>query len=261
MQLLTLSPGTGKLGGLVASNTRHGARFAARPTRTQPRTASQTSAQAMTGQLPALWRSLTPTQRKGWAQVAPPPLSGYAQFIANNRRLLTIGAHTRTDPPSSLPNLQPILSFTAAALYDNPITPTRLVGFALTWPLSSTHFLGGVLRATGVLSPAKSAIRASDARIVATLTPLPPRGATVFARWLRIYGHGPGQGRVTFLLNLVDLATGFAGPPVRAFADVYIGALPPNPTGGLFIEVDTLPVASVPSSQISMDGTPIAASH
>jgi hypothetical protein len=60
---------------------------------------------------------------------------------------------------------------------------------------------------------------------------------------------------------LVDLATGFAGPPVRAFADVYIGPLPPNPTGGLFIEVDTLPVASVPSSQISMDGTPIAASH
>ena len=208
-----------------------------------------------------MWRALTSTQREGWTQVAPPGLSGYAAFAGNNRRLLTIGAPTRTDPPSSLPNLQPILFFTAAAIYDNPAAPTALLGFALAYSLDATAYLAGVIRATNVLSPAKSHIRASDVRVVASLNPLPSAATTLFAGWQRIYGNGPTTGRVTFLLNLVDLATGFAGPAVRAFADVSLAGPTPPPAGNLIIQVDNSPVASVPSSSVSVDGTPIAASH
>ena len=51
MQLLTVTPGSGKLGGAVSTQTRTGSRLHARSARIQPRTTRQVAARALTGSL------------------------------------------------------------------------------------------------------------------------------------------------------------------------------------------------------------------
>lgn len=245
----------------MGSSTKLGARLATRPLRLQPRTARQTNAQALTGQIPALWRSLSETQRQGWQRIAPPGQSAYALFVANNRNLLTAGAPPATDPPFEVPVLPPILWFDVQPVYDDPLSPTELLGFTLGYQVLTSGSLAGVFRATSVLSKAKANVRASDVRVIASLNPLPQDSTTLPVEWQRVYGRFGGIGRVTFLFNLVDIWTGFASPAVRAFADLRVnaGAFPIAQT--LIIEVDSEDVAAVPSSAVSVDGTPIAASN
>ena len=270
MQCLTLhGTSSGKLGGVVASHGRAGAQLRAHTLNRQPRSSSQQQARALTGSLPSRWRALSAAQRASWSALAvhcvrrdrlgvAHTLAGYALFVSCSRNLLTASptsALTTARTPIPLPAL---LGLAATPLYNDPLSPTVLLGFTLTWaPLVSLGSVG-VLRASQPLSKAKANIRTSDLRIVQVLAPCPASSVVVNAGWLSIWGDGPATGRVTFTLTLIDPISGFSGVPISCFSDIAYSHLNPYVPGNVTIEFEGTPEAVLSDQVIEFEGNPQA---
>ena len=267
--IATNGAASGKAGGFVASHGRAGAQFRAQVINRQPRSASQQQARALTGSLAPAWRALTNAQRQDWSQLASSvlrtdalgqeqPLSGYALFVSCNRNLLSIGGAATIAAPPTPPAFPAIAAFTAAALYTAPPPENFLSAFALAWTPAALSPFAGLIRASATLSPARGNVRPSDLRIIAALNPLPPGGMDLFDSWVTTFGTPPPIGTVTFSLNLVDPASGFASPAVRATAP--INAALPNPyiPGDILIEIEGTPVADITDQVIEFNGNPQA---
>ena len=258
MQLLTVTPGSGKLGGAVSTQTRTGSRLHARSARIQPRTTRQVAARALTGSLASAWRALSPLHRKAWNALASGSLSGVNLFTSCNRNLLTLGAPGILAAPNPRPTFPAIHAFTVTPIYTGASQPRALYA----WQLDTTPELDGtfavVVRATQCLSAAKGNIRASDLRIVAAAPGVPTPAFIPSASWFAVWGSGPTEGTVTFELNLVDSNSGFAAPRVRA-SSPYDATGTPLPIGWTTtIEQEGLVIALVPSQIFQQDGEPIA---
>lgn len=267
--IATNGAASGKAGGFVASHGRAGAQFRAQVINRQPRSASQQQARALTGSLAPAWRALTNAQRQGWSLLASSvlradalgqerPLSGYTLFVSCCRNLLSIGGAATIAAPPTPPTFPAIAAFSAAALYTAPPPSNFLSGFALTWAPATLSPFAGVIRASAALSPTRGNVRPSDLRIIASLDPLPAGGVTVSDSWLSTWGVPPPTGTVTFSLSLVDPASGFASPAVRATAP--INAALPNPyiTGDILIEINETPVAVLTDQVIEFNENPQA---
>jgi hypothetical protein len=267
--IVTNGAASGKAGGFVASRGRAGAQFRAHTINRQPRSASQLLARALTGSLAPAWRALTNAQRQGWAHLASTvlrtdahgqelPLSGYALFVSCSRNLLSIaGAIPNTAPPTT-PAFPALTTFSATAIYTAPAPNNFLAGFALAWTTAALSPFAGLVRASAALSPTRGNVRPSDLRIIAALNPLPPGGMDLFNTWVTTFGTPPPIGTVTFSLNLVDPASGFASPAVRATAP--INAALPNPyiPGDILIEIEGTPVAVLTDQVIEFNDNPQA---
>jgi len=166
---------SGSIAGVTATNGRPGAQVRARRPHVQPRTPSQVNSRALLGQIPALWRLLTPAQQLSWAQLAKiaprraafgaqRALSGYALFVSCNRNLATIGApllDTAADTARSFP---PIHTFSAAPGYNQPNQPRYLNSLPVQIDPTIPAPFVAVIRATKGLSPGQMQIRPSDLR-------------------------------------------------------------------------------------------------
>lgn len=267
--IATNGAASGKAGGFVASHGRAGAQFRAHVVNRQPRSSSQLCARALTGSLAPAWRALTNAQRQGWSQLASSvlrtdalgqeqPLSGYALFVSCNRNLLTLGLDATLAIAPIAPTFPAIAAFSAAALYTAPPPENFLSAFALAWTPAALSPFAGLIRASATLSPARGNVRPSDLRIIAALNPLPPGGMDLFDSWVTTFGTPPPIGTVTFSLNLVDPASGFASPAVRATAP--INAALPNPyiPGDILIEIEGTPVADLTDQVIEFNENPQA---
>ncbi len=267
--IATNGAASGKAGGFVSSHGRAGAQFRAQVINRQPRSASQQQARALTGSLAPAWRALTNAQRQGWSQLAPSvtrtdalgqdqPPSGYALFVSCNRNLLSIGGAATIAAPPTPPAFPALINFTAAALYTAPPPENFLSAFALAWTPAALSPFAGVIRASAALSPTRGNVRPSDLRIIASLNPLPAGSVTVSDSWLSVWGAPPPTGTVTFSLNLVDPASGFASPAVRATAP--INAALPNPyiPGTILIEINETPIAVLSDQVIEFNENPQA---
>jgi hypothetical protein len=265
----TFEAASGRAGGFVASHGRAGAQLRARVFNCQPRSVSQVAARARTGGLAALWRGLTDADRRSWDVCAanichtdrlgsPFTPTGYALFIGCNRNLLSIGGATQNAAPPAAPSFPPLLSFTAAPVYSAPPSPIVLTGFSLAWTPADVTPFAVVLRASAALSPARGNVRPSDVRIIASLNPPPLPPFDALPSWLTLFGTPPLTGQVTFELNLLDPASGFAAPSVRASAAFVSESIYPFVTGGVTISFEGEPVAQVPGEVIYFDDTPVA---
>jgi hypothetical protein len=260
---------SGPLAGVSASSTRQGARLAARVPRLQPRTPSQQSARHFTGSLPALWRTLTSSQRAAWSN--PPAhvhshaalahtsqASGYPLFVACNRRLLTLGLPPVLSLPSQPPAVPPIRSFTATPAYNQAIPPQYLTSFPvyLDPTIPAPYF--AVIRATMGLSPAKHHIRQSDLRIVAAIACGNGNTVDTYPGWVAAFGAPLPFGIVAFVANLLDPRTGFAGPRVRCSAAYATLPIPVIQPGTVTISQNGTIIAIEPDTLISFGGVPVA---
>jgi hypothetical protein len=171
MQLLSPFPGSGKLGGVVGSRGRAGYQLRARVASCNPRSSGQQQARARTGALASLWRSLPPGTRVAWDSLASGNQSGYNLFVANNRRLATLGVPSIVSPPRQIPSLPTLAPFTVAPIYDTNGGVTTLTAWALTFPFIGSHTYSLVLRASASLSQAKANLRPSDMPVVQTWLP------------------------------------------------------------------------------------------
>ena len=267
--IVTNGAASGKAGGFVASRGRAGAQFRAHVINRQPRSSSQLCARALTGSLAPAWRAITNAQRQGWAQLASSvlrtdaflleqPLSGYALFVSCNRNLLSIGGAATITAPPTPPAFPALIYFTAAALYTAPPPENFLSAFALAWTPAGLSPFAGLIRASAALSPARGNVRPSDLRIIAALNPLPPGGMDLFDTWVTTFGTPPPIGTVTFSLNLVDPASGFASPAVRATAPINAALPYPYIPGDILIEIEGTPVADLTDQVIEFNGNPQA---
>jgi len=260
---------SGSIAGVTATNGRPGAQVRARRPHVQPRTPSQVNSRALLGQIPALWRLLTPAQQLSWAQLAKiaprraafgaqRALSGYALFVSCNRNLATIGApllDTAADTARSFP---PIHTFSAAPGYNQPNQPRYLNSLPVQIDPTIPAPFVAVIRATKGLSPGQMQIRPSDLRIVATFEACPTYTADIYPGWVAAFGAPISRGRVTLTATLIDPASGFAGQPVICDCS-YIAPAPPVITPGLIaVEQNGTVIAEEPDSVISFGGVPTA---
>src|SRR5208283_4998435 len=156
MRIVSILPGRGKLGGIVATAGRAGTSLRARPAWTQPRTANQSSARALLGSLAAAWRQLSSSEQAGWNALAAGAASGYNLFIGCNRNLSAIGAPGITTAPSQAPTFPAIESLAVTPIYSTDLIPQQIYAWQLdTTPELSTD-IGAIVRASAPLSPAKA---------------------------------------------------------------------------------------------------------
>ncbi|HEY0225637.1 MAG TPA: hypothetical protein VGC05_04405 [Mycobacterium sp.] len=227
MRIVTALPGSGTLGGVVATHSRSGSRFHVRSAHTQPRSPAQVSARALTGSLPGLWRTLSSEDRSGWGSAARSGQSGYSLFVGNNRRLLTIGAAPITQAPAAAPAFPAIQAFAVTAIYSQAEEPRALVLWQLTpLPAFGAGF-GVVARASQPLSPGRAYFHSRELRTVATSPDTASPLIVPASSWVKAWGIGPGSGSVVWEIELVDPATGYAAPPARAVI-AYAAQLPPS---------------------------------
>lgn len=227
MRIVTALPGSGTLGGVVATHSRGGSRFHVRSAHTQPRSTAQITARALTGSLPGLWRAIDASDRAGWNAAAPPGLSGYALFVGNNRRLLTIGAAPILQAPAAAPAFPAIQALTVTAIYSQVAEPHALVLWQLTpLPAFGAGF-GVVARASQPLSPGRAYFHSRELRTVATSPDTASPMIVPASSWVKAWGIGPGSGSVIWQIELIDPATGYAAPAVTA-SIAYAAQLPPS---------------------------------
>jgi hypothetical protein len=259
MQLLTTLAGTGKLAGIVGSTGRAGIRLHARAAHTQPRTANQQNARALTGSLAGAWRALTPAQRLAWNAAATGALSGVNLFTSCNRNLLTLGLTPIVCAPGAAPAFPPLSGFQVQPAYSAADLPRTLVSWVVTTQPALVGRFAAVLRATQCLSPAKASIRPSDLRVLAALpaayTPL----NVARAAWWALFGEGQQAGQVSFTLNLVDPDTGYAGPAVATSAPYLVTSSVTPVEGYVTIKQNGVIIATTTGITYEQGGTVIAA--
>lgn len=267
--LSTFGAASGKAGGVVASRGRNSAQLRVRHQARQPRSASQQNARAATGSLAGVWRQLSPGQQAAWTSLALActrcdalgqalALSGYALFVSCNRQLQTIGvtAPLRAAPaPPAFPALQ---LFTASAVYNTPNLPRNLTGILLELAPTPPAPFVSVLRASAARSLAQSNVRPSNLRVLATFSGAPPSAPEILAAWSTLYGSAPPIGTITFTVNLVDPLSGFAAPALRAACTYQQTPPVPIPPGTLLIEINGVPVAEIPDTEVFINGVAIA---
>ena len=270
MQIISnLGAASGHAGGLVASRGRAGDQLRARVFNRQPRSVSQLAARALTGSLAGAWRDLTDQQRLSWSTLASSilrtdalgqkhTLSGFTLFVSCNRNLLTLGGGAVLTAPPTPPTFPAIAAFSAAALYTAPPPNNFLSGFALAWAPAALSPFAGVFRASAALSPTRGNVRPSDLRIIAALNPLPLSGVNLLATWITAWGAPPPNGTVTFSLHLVDPASGFASPAVRAAAPFSAAEYNAYIPGTILIEINETPVAVLSDQVIEFNENPQA---
>ena len=258
MRLTTTSPGSGKLGGVVASTGRAGTRLAARTQKRQPRSPSQTNSRAITGALAAAWRSLTPAQQKAWNTAAVSPASGFNTFVKCNRNLATIGATSPYPLPSPTPTFPALTPFTATPVYSSPTPPADLSGWLLTFNPELNTGSTIVLRASAAVSAGRGNIRTSELRVIGVFTL--SLGETLFINndWYAVHGDPPPVGQVLFAANCIDPVSGWTSTQVTAAAPFNINAPTPPPGGQILIEINGVPVADVTLDVIQFNSTPVA---
>ena len=266
---LTSAATSGKMGGLVGSRGRAGHQLRAHIIPRQALTVSSSEARAITGGLPGLWRKLTPAEQSTWTDLAQSipardalgqllTLSGYALYIACNRRLITIGI---TEPLCAAPagsSIPPIYGFTATPIYAAPPAAQTFSDIVLSTdtPLPSNFI--PVLRASAAVSAARANIRASNLRVIQAGVTWPSEPYSALALWQAVYGTAPPGGTITFELSLVDPASGLVGAPVRAAA-TYYPTQPPTPqVQTLTVKVEGVSVAVIPDSYIEVEGNTVA---
>jgi hypothetical protein len=271
MQLIPSIPSSsGKLGGIVASKGRAGFQLRSNNRSQQTRSARQQNARATTGNLAAVWRGLTKDRQQGWAALAALSLrsdslgqlfnlSGYSLFISCNRNLATVRPGANVIDPPKLPSFPAIQGFTATPTYNVHTRPMRFLGWTLNLSENLPYGPIAVLRATAFHSPAKSHIRASDLRVIDSFPAYQTNTLLRYAEWLSVFGYAFQSTNVTFALNLVDPASGFAGPLV--FAATELSYVPPPSYLPLIIEIEGTPIAEEFGSQIEFEGDVIAASN
>ena len=266
---LTSAATSGKMGGLVGSRGRAGHQLRAHIIPRQALTVSSSEARAITGGLPGLWRKLTPAEQSTWADLAQSipardalgqllTLSGYALYIACNRRLITIGI---TEPLCAAPagsSIPPIYGFTATPIYAAPGAAQALTDIVLTTatPLPA-NFLP-VLRASFALSPAQANVRASNLRVIQAGVMWPSQPYSALALWQAVYGANPPAGTITFELSLVDPISGLVGAAVRAAASYSYTPTPPPIPGTVTVKVEGETVAVIPGTWVEVEGGTVA---
>jgi hypothetical protein len=265
----TIGAASGKLGGLVASQGRHGAQMRiARPAR-QPRSVSQQNARAQTGSLAAAWREISQAQRLSWDTLAANvlrtdalgqrfQLSGYALFVSCNRNLETIGVNHLLTAAPNVPSFPALATFSATPLYTSPTPPYFLSGFTLTYGPAVTIPWAGVIRASAALSPGRGNVRPSDLRIIAALNPVPSESTAVYTDWVAIWGVPLPSGQITFALNLVDPISGLVGAAVRAVTSYSYTPTPAPTPGTVTVEVEGVTIAEIPDTYIQVEGITVA---
>ena len=266
---LTSAATSGKMGGLVGSRGRAGHQLRARIIPRQALTVSSSEARAITGGLPGLWRKLTPAEQSTWADLAQSipardalgqllTLSGYALYIACNRRLITIGI---TEPLCAAPaasSIPPIYGFTATPIYNAPGSASALQDIQLTTANPLPTNFTPVLRASAALSPTRFNIRSSNLRVIQAGVMWPSEPYGVLALWQAVYGTYPPAGTITFELSLVDPISGLVGAAVRAAASYSYTPTPPPIPGTVTVKVEGVTVAVIPNSYIEVEGNTVA---
>ena len=271
MQLSPSIPSSlsGALGGIVATHGRAGPLLRALRIPTNPRSGSQQANRAAVGSLAAAWRTLSGKEKASWncpaARTNPGKLRGgpftpspYSVFCSCNRNLQSIGVITllRTNQPT--PSIPPVNLFTATPLYALAGAIPALVGFllAIDPTLPATTIV--LIRASAAVSPARGNIRPSNLKILQPWTPAPTYTTIISNTWTAAFGTAPSAGHVTFSATIVDPATGYAGPPIRATLSYSFTPPPPTPPGTLLIEFNGIPAALLSGQVIYINGQPVA---
>ena len=266
---LISSSSSGKLGGLVASGGRGVNQLRARIIPRQSLTDSASQARAITGGLPALWRNLTSAEQLSWSKLATEiptkdklgqaaTLSGYALYIACNRRLITVGITEALTLAPGAPSIPPIYGFEATPIYNAPGTSSALEDIQLTTanplPLDFTP----VLRASAALSPTRFNVRASNLRVIQAGVMWPSEPYGVLALWQAVYGTCPPAGTITFELSLVDPASGLVGAAVRAVTSYSYTPAPTPTPGTVTVQVEGVTIAEIPDTYIQVESVNVA---
>lgn len=270
MQIISiLGTASGKAGGVVATRGRAGAQLRARPKPAQPRTPAQTNARALTGSLPAAWRSLTFAQRAAWAALATTvtakdrlgqahPYSGYTLFIKLSRQLASIGLYPPNPTPQPTPAFPPTQFLSATALYAGSSPGIYLSGFAIFADNADATTLIPTLSATAALSQAKANIRASDLKVIAQSWPVITDPGSALTAWLARFGALAPPSVITFQLVLTDPVTGWTSTPLLVTTPLILYAPQPTIPGLLTIQVETTTVAQTPNTYIKVSGSTVA---
>ena len=177
-----------------------------------------------------------------------------------NRNLLTLGGGAVLTAPPTPPSFPALFSFTATPIYTDVIPPFYLSTFALTWTPANQLPYAGVLRASAALSPTRGNVRPSDLRIIATFNPLPAGSLNLLNAWIAIWGSPPPSGQVTFSLNLVDTANGFASSSVLTTAPFSCSQQSGGQPGAITVEIEGDIVAVLPNQYIVINGETVAGS-
>jgi hypothetical protein len=266
---LISSSSSGKLGGLVASGGRGVNQLRARIIPRQSLTGSASQARAITGGLPALWRNLTSAEQLSWSKLATEiptkdklgqaaTLSGYALYIACNRRLITVGITEALTLAPETPSIPPIMDFSATPIYAAPGTSGALLDIVLSTcgPLPNAYL--PVVRASAAVSAVRFNIRASNLRVIEAGLTWASQPHSVLAAWKSIYGTVPPIGSITFELALVDPASGIAGAGIRTTANYSYLAAPTPTAGDVTIQVEGVTVAVLADTYIQVDSVNVA---
>ena len=258
LTLSLLTAASGRLSGVVATSGRTGAQLRAHTPRTQPRSPSQQTARALTGSLPAIWRRLAAADRAAWQASRNHARSGYTAFVASARNLATVGfppVHRPLPPSAPIP---PIHTLSAIPGYSQPSPPRYLTSFPVFIDPTIPPLYYAVIRATQGLSATKGNIRPSDLRVVAIMPLTSGYSVDCYTGWVAAWGGPVSSGTVTFQANLIDPATGLAGPPIRCSAYYSTPPVPDVQPGTVTILQNGTVIAVETNTVISFGGVPVA---
>lgn len=269
IRLTIATAASGRLSGVVATSGRVGPQLRAQTPRRQPRSPSQQAARALTGSLPAVWRTLCPAARAGWNALAGDsaahphpggrsPLTGYTAFLSSARNLATLGYEPILwpfRPPAPIPAIRSLLALPG---YNQPSAPQYLTSFPIFIDPTIPPTFWAVIRATQGLSATKGHIRQSDLRIVAVFPLSSGYSIDAYPGWTLAWGAPISSGTVTFQANLVDPASGLAGPPIRCSAFYATLQIPVLQPGTITISQSGVDIAVETDTVISFGGVPVA---
>lgn len=223
---LISSAASGKMGGVVASHNRSGSYLRRHVMPVQPRTAIQSVSRAQLAAFSSAFKSLTTTQVAGWNAlgsnvklknklgVSFSP-TGQQLFVSCNRNLAAIGVTTTLTTAPSQPSIPAITAFSATPVYTSNLLTSITLAFSPSMPAN----FGAILRATKVQSNGRTFAGKSLFRTISGVYAASTLSTSISTAYTNVFGPWPGTGYVGFEVRLVDPASGFAGPYVRAFTN------------------------------------------
>lgn len=209
-----LSDARASVGGATFSKNRGGNYIRSKVAPVQPRSIAQQGARANLALFSGQWKTLTATQRAGFAGLASGITlkdtlgnsytpTGSQLFVGLNRNLSDAVEPPITTAPSAVPNYPEITPLVLAA---TSVTPAMTIATALSAAPTGFVFL---VKATAQLSPGISYVGQSKYRIIGAFAATMFASINILAAYTARWGTLRSGQKVQVAVSLVQISSGF----------------------------------------------------
>lgn len=258
MQILTTLPGSGKLGGIVSTQTRLGSRLLSHPLRKTPSSQAQRQACNNFAAIASGWRALTSAQQAAWNAAAPGKQTGISLWMRRTYRAMLAGNAAGLLYPAENETESQIMSATLTPTYATSDETQYLSALALTWSGDFTTDAAMIIAASGIISSAIDQLPRTRLKIIASAAATASQPLDVMEAWTAVYGSSGTSGNLLILLEAVSPTSGKSSPPIAIYTAVTQYNNGGKASVSVTVEVEGATVAVVSDAAVSVEGVIVA---